>query len=146
MKSILAGIAFTLCALPGLADVIRVESTMPVTETADALQAAIEGAGARVFARVNHGAGAESVGKDIGASELLVFGNPAIGTPAMEADRLAGLYLPLKVLVYEADNKVWLAYEDPKTLFDGLEIPQDAEFIGKMNGALQKLTSAAASQ
>lgn len=146
MKSLLAGIALTLSALPALADIIRVESALPVEETANALQSAVEGAGARVFARINHGEGAESVGADIGASELLVFGNPAIGTPAMEADRRAGLYLPLKVLVYEAEGKVWLAYEDPKMLFEGLEIPHDAEFIGKMSGALQKLTSVAASQ
>lgn len=147
MKSIIAGLAFTLSALPGLADVMRVESAASVAQTTDALQAAVEGAGARVFARVDHGAGAASVGADIGASQLLIFGNPAIGTPAMQADPLAGLYLPLKVLVYEdQDGKVWLAYDDPAAMFEGLEIASEAEFIGKMTGALQKLTSMAATQ
>jgi uncharacterized protein (DUF302 family) len=80
----------------------------------------------------------------IGASQLLIFGNPALGTPAIKADPLAGLYLPLKVLVYEDDEGVWLTYEPPAEMFEDLSIPGDAEVIQKMTGALGKLTAAAA--
>ena len=81
----------------------------------------------------------------LGASELLIFGNPALGTPVMQADPLAGLYLPLKVLAYEdADGAVWLAYEAPAETFDDLAVPKDAEALAKMAGALGKLTAAAA--
>lgn len=138
--------AVLLAALPAEAgEIVRVESTRDVVATADALQAAVEGAGARVVARVDHGAGAESVGADIGGSQLLIFGNPALGTPAMQADRLAGLYLPLRMLVYEdAEGKVWLAYEEPAETLDDLEIPADADFLVRMSGALKTLAAAAA--
>lgn len=127
-------------------DIVRVETDHSVSDAADKLVAAVEGAGAKVMARVDHGAGAQSVGADIGGSQLVIFGNPAIGTPAMQDARLAGLYLPLKVLVYEDEaGQVWLAYEAPSatlTKVDG--IPADAAYIAKMTGALGKLTAKAA--
>ncbi len=146
MKTALAALALAVSALPALADeIVRLESSRDVTATMDALQAAVEGAGATVFARIDHGAGARSVGSDVGDSQLLVFGNPALGTPAIEADRLAALYLPLKVLVFEdGEGKVWLAYETPAETLDDLAISSDAEVVAKMAGALQALTAAAA--
>ncbi len=145
MKYALAGMALALSAATANADdTMRVESSRDVPATMDALVAAVEGAGATVFARVDHGGGAVSVGADIGASELLIFGNPALGTPAIQADPLAGLFLPLKVLVYEDGDKVWLAYEAPEETFDDLDVPGDAEYLAKMTGALDKFTVAAA--
>lgn len=126
------------------ADVLKVSATGSVAEVMDRLEAAVTGAGATVFARVDHGAGAEQVGTPIGASQLLIFGNPALGTPAIKADPLAGLYLPLKVLAYEDADGVWLAYEAPAETFEDLSVPGDAEVIQKMTGALGKLTAAAA--
>lgn len=146
MKHLIAPLAALLIATPALADdIVRTETGKTVAEAADTLVETITGAGATVFARVNHGAGAESIGSDIGASELLIFGNPAIGTPAIADDRLAGLYLPLKILVYEdADGQVWMAYEKPEAMLDDLEgIDDDAEYIGKMAGALNNFVTKA---
>ncbi|NDR56594.1 DUF302 domain-containing protein [Aliiruegeria sabulilitoris] len=133
-------------ATPGLAeDIVSVRASGDVETTMDALEAAVGKAGATVFARVDHSGGAESVGMTLPGSQLLVFGNPMLGTPAMQDDPLAGLYLPLRVLVYEdGDGAVWLAYEDPAEMLDDLEIDDDAEYLGKMSGALSKLTAAAA--
>ncbi|WP_422027159.1 DUF302 domain-containing protein [Roseovarius sp.] len=136
-------------AAPGWADdddIVRVQAAGDVAATMAALEAAVEGAGATVFAKVDHGAGAEGAGLELGASQLLIFGNPQLGTPAMQANPLAGLYLPLKVLVYEdAGGQVWLAYEAPEETLDDLEgIDDDAAYIGKMTGALSKLTKKAA--
>ncbi len=146
MKSLLiAGAIAMTTALPAAAELISVESNKPVAETLDALEAALANAGATVFARVDHAAGAEKVGLEIADSQLLVFGNPKLGTPAMQADPRAGLFLPLKVLAYEDGNgQVFLTYEDPADMLAGLDIATDAPFIAKMQGALGKLTAAAA--
>ncbi|WP_135501650.1 DUF302 domain-containing protein [Roseovarius aestuariivivens] len=127
-------------------DILKVKAAGDVPATMDALQAAVEGAGATVFARVDHAGGAASVEMDLAPSQLLIFGNPKLGTPAMQDDPLAGLFLPLKVLVYEdADGQVWLAYENPKETLDDLGgISDDAGYIAKMQGALGKLTGKAA--
>ena len=127
-------------------DILKVKAAGDVPATMDALEAAVEGAGATVFARVDHSGGASSVGMEIPASQLLIFGNPKLGTPAMIDDPLAGLFLPLKVLVYEdGQGQVWLAYEDPEETLDDLPgISDDAGYIAKMRGALGKLTGKAA--
>ena len=149
MKQLLAGMALAIMAQGVQAsedDIMRVSASGDVTTTMDALQTAVEGAGATVFARVDHAGGAEAVGMDLASSQLLIFGNPKLGTPAMQDDALAGLFLPLKVLVYEdAEGQVWLAYEDPEeTLEDLPGISDDAGYIAKMRGALGKLTAKAA--
>jgi uncharacterized protein (DUF302 family) len=140
----LAGAIALATALPAAAELVTLQSQKSVGETMDALQAAVEGAGATVFARVDHAAGAQNAALELSPSQLLIFGNPKLGTPAMQADMRAGLYLPLKVLAFEdADGQVWLTYEDPAEMLAGLEIPADAAFIGKMPGALDKRTSKA---
>ena len=132
-------------AMPAFAGLVTVPSSKSVTETADALAAAIEGAGAKVVARVDHQKAAAGADLEMGEAQVLIFGNPKIGTPAMQADIRAALYLPLKVLVYaDADGNTQLTYDDPAAMFEGLDIPADAEFVKVMTGALGKLTGKAA--
>ncbi|TCO71254.1 DUF302 domain-containing protein [Rhodovulum euryhalinum] len=140
--------ALVLPALPAAANadgVVRITSAFSVARTVDALEAVIGKAGATVFARINHGGGAAAAGIEMADSELVVFGNPRLGTPAMQADPLAGLFLPLRVLVYgDGQGQTWIAYEDPGAMLDDLNIPDDAPYLAQMRGALQNLTMAAA--
>jgi uncharacterized protein (DUF302 family) len=106
----------------------------------------VTGAGATVFARVDHAKGAESVGKSIPDAQLLIFGNPALGTLAMEGDIRAGLVLPLRVLAFtDADGVTQMTWTPAEDLFAGLDIAADAEVIAKINGALNGLTDKAMS-
>lgn len=149
MKSLYLSGFMALCtALPAFAgpdDIIKVKTEKSVSDAIDALEAAVTNAGATVFVRVDHAAGAASIDMDLDDAQLLVFGNPALGTPAMQMDPLAGLFLPLKVLGYsDASGQTWLVYEDPEETLDDLNIPDNAEVITKMRGAMKKLTGAAA--
>lgn len=139
-------LAAALAAAPALADghMMRVEASGSVAEAADRLEAAVSGAGAKVFARVNHGGGAASVDMELADSELLIFGNPKLGTPVLQADIRSGLVLPLRVLVYDDDGQTVFIYETPGAMLSSYDVPADAEAIGKMAGALGKLTGAAA--
>jgi len=144
MKTLMAAAAFTLAALPAPAEIVEVAAAGDVPATMDAIEAAVTGAGATVFARVDHAGGAASVDMALAPSQLLIFGNPKLGTPAMQDDMLAGLYLPLKVLVYEdAEGKTWLAYDNPADMLGELGIAADAGYVATMTGALGKLTGAA---
>lgn len=132
-------------ALPvAAADLIRKTSPHSVAITMDRLQAAVEGAGATVFARVDHAAGAAKVEMTLAPAQVLIFGNPKLGTPAMLADITAGLDLPLRVLVHEAtDGSVQVVYRAPAALAEDHAIPGDTKVLGIMTGALGKLTDAA---
>lgn len=132
-------------AAPAAADIDRVSAEGSVAEVADRLEAAVSEAGATVFARVDHGGGAAEAGPELADAQLLIFGNPQIGTPAMQDDIRAGLFLPLKLLVHaDADGGTWITWEEPEETFDDLEIDDDAAYLGKMESALQGFADAAA--
>ncbi|WP_050528590.1 DUF302 domain-containing protein [Pseudorhodobacter aquimaris] len=144
MKHYVAATLLAVSATTAWAENITKPSPLSVDETIDRLEAAATGAGATVFARVDHAEGAESVGKSIPDATLLVFGNPALGTVAMEADLRAGLELPLRVLAYQdGDGNTQVVYSPAEDLFAGLDIPADAEVVAKVNGALKALTDKA---
>jgi len=146
MRRWIAGVMLVLIGGQALAtndDIVRVLAAGTVVSTMDALENAVTGAGATVFARIDHAGGASNAGMALDPSQVLIFGNPKLGTPAMQDDPLAGLFLPLKVLVYrDGAGQVWLAYEDPSDMFDGLGgITPEAGYVQKMTGALGKLTA-----
>ncbi len=145
MKYLIAAALIGLSTQAFAEDMMK-SSPLSVSETIDGLEAAVNSAGATVFARINHAAGAQSVGKSIPDAELLIFGNPALGTLAMEADIRAGLVLPLQVLAYaDADGNTQMTWTPAEDLFAGLDIAPDAEVVTKINGALNMLTDKAMS-
>lgn len=132
--------------LPGLAAAEMVEKVSPhsVPETIDRLEEAVEAAGATVFARVDHAAGAERVEMDLRPSQLLIFGNPKLGTPAMQEAQSVGLDLPLRVLAYaDGEGVARLLYHAPADLAEAHGLPADAPYLAQMAGALDKLTGKA---
>ena len=95
--------------------VIRIKSLHSVGATVDKLESALKSKGVTIFKRVSHSDGAAKVGLELRPTELLIFGNPKIGTPLMQCGQLAALDLPQKALVYEdAEGQVWFAYNDPE--------------------------------
>lgn len=146
MKRTLAGaaIAAMMAVAAQAGEMIEKTSAYSVSETVDRLAGAVEGAGAKIFARVDHAAGAASVDARLRPTEMLMFGNPKLGTPAMQISQSAGLDLPLRVVVFEKeDGTVILAYHSPASLAADHGIPEDADVIAKMTGALDKLTNKA---
>jgi uncharacterized protein (DUF302 family) len=93
---------------------ITLASAHDVGTTLDRLTAALAAKGVTVFARIDHAAGAASVGLPLRPTTLVIFGNPAAGTPLMQAAQTAGIDLPLKALVWQSvDGSTQLTYNDP---------------------------------
>jgi uncharacterized protein (DUF302 family) len=94
---------------------ISVKSANSVSETISRLEATAKEKGLKIFARIDHAAGAAKIGKLLRPTELLIFGNPKGGTPLMECAQTVGIDLPLKALAWEdAAGQVWLGYNDPQ--------------------------------
>jgi uncharacterized protein (DUF302 family) len=126
------------------AEMITKTSPSSVEVTLDRLEAAVTGAGAKVFARIDHAKGAASVDEELRPTQMLMFGNPKLGTPLMQAQQSAGLDLPLRVVAYEdADGHVQLSYHAPDSIAATHGVASDAPVIGKMTGALDALTNKA---
>jgi uncharacterized protein (DUF302 family) len=97
------------------------------------------------IARIDHAAGAQSVDMELRPTQLLIFGNPKLGTPLMQANRAIGLDLPMKVLAWqEADGTVKVAYTAPAALAKRHGISDQDKIVETMTKALDGLTKAAA--
>ena len=111
----------------------------------DKLEAIVKEKGFTVFARIDHAAGAAKVGKSLRPTQLLIFGNPQVGTALISSNQSAGLDLPIRVVAWEdASGQVWLGYTAPAALAGRHGITDRDPVIEKMTGALGKLTDAAA--
>lgn len=123
---------------------VKKQSPHSVAKTLDRLTSIMQNKGITIFARVDHQAGAKRVDLELKPTQLLIFGNPRLGTPLMQANREIGVALPLKVLAWEGDDgKVWLAYTKPDVLKSRYNITGKDEVFKKMTGALDNLTNAA---
>ena len=115
-----------------------------VSETVTRLTGAIEKAGATLFATVDHAAGAKAIGEDMNEMTLVMFGNPTIGTPLMQAAPAAGLDLPIRVLIWDYGGNTRIGYLKPETLKARYDISGADQALAMMGNALGKLTDAAA--
>jgi uncharacterized protein (DUF302 family) len=101
-------------------------SAHSVDETVGRLKAILEAKGVTVFALVDHSGEAEKAGMKMPPTKLLIFGNPAAGTPLMVAAPSVAIDLPLKVLVAEdAAGRVSLSWNDPAWLHSRHGFPAD---------------------
>jgi len=116
-------------------------SPFSVQETLDRLQKVLAAKGIRLFAFVDHSGEAEKAGLAMPPTKLLIFGNPAAGTPVMLASPSAALDLPLKILVsQDLSGAVQISWNSPAWLQQRHGIP-DA-FL-KVLAAPEVLTAAA---
>lgn len=126
--------------------IIKKASAHNVTDTIDRLEAVLNSKGLTVFTRVNHAAGAKNVGIDMADSELIIFGNPKLGTPLMLENPEMGLDLPLKALAYtDSAGQTFLTYTAPSELKMRHGITENSPVIDKITGALDAMTSKAVS-
>jgi uncharacterized protein (DUF302 family) len=104
--------------------IIDLPSKYSVAETGNRLESLLKSKGIKVFARIDQATEAKAVGLSMSPTELLVFGDPRVGTPLMERYPSIGIDLPLKALAWEsADRRVWLSYNSPEYLMERHQLP-----------------------
>jgi len=123
---------------------ISIKSSHDVQRTADSLENTLRGKGMTVFIRINHAEGAQKVGKELRPTELLIFGNPKVGTPLMQCSQSVAIDLPQKALIWEDEaGHVWLSYNDPRYLAKRHGITECVNVIKKIEKALSNFAHAA---
>jgi uncharacterized protein (DUF302 family) len=128
------------------ADELTIRSSKySVKESVDRLTAALKDKGITPVARVDHAAAAKGDGLELKPTEVLLFGNPRLGTPLMQANRHVAIDLPMKVLVWEDDGgKVWIGYTPVETLKMRYKIEGRDDVLKSMAGALEAFVGSAA--
>jgi uncharacterized protein (DUF302 family) len=121
----------------GAEGLIAMKSSHSVSATADKLTSLLKDKGMTVMNRISHSDGAASVDLALRPTELVIFGNPKVGTPLMQCTQSVAIDLPQKALIWEDESgQVWLGYNDPMYLKQRHDIQGCDEVLKKIAGAL----------
>jgi uncharacterized protein (DUF302 family) len=85
-------------------------SPRSVADTVTRFTGLLSAKGVKLFAVIDQSAEARQAGLRLRDTTLVIFGNPAAGTPVMDAAPLAALDLPLKVLVWDDAGQTRVTY------------------------------------
>jgi uncharacterized protein (DUF302 family) len=91
-------------------------SPRSVTATVSRLTGIMAAKGMKVFAVIDQSAEAREAGLQLRETTLVIFGNPAAGTPVMDAAPLAALDLPLKILIWADGSRTNVTYYSPAAI------------------------------
>ena len=123
---------------------ISKKSHYSVKVTLDKLENVLRKKGITIVTRWSHDAGAKKVGIPLRPTELLIFGNPKLGSHFFTSNQTAGIDLPMKALAWkDKKGQVWLTYNDPAYIASRHSIGDRPKIVKKMTGALNKLTNVA---
>ena len=149
MKKLLITVLVSLIATAANAadGLVTLQSAHSVDETADRLVKVLNKKGMTVFTRIDHAAGAAKVDKNLRPTQVVIFGNPKVGTPLMKCAQSIAIDLPQKALIHEdAAGKVWYSYNDPAYLANRHSLSGCEEVLKKVSGALGKFAAKATSK
>lgn len=97
-------------------DIVTKRSAWSVADTVARLELVLAARELKLFIVIDHSGEAQAVGLHLRDTKLVIFGSPAAGTPVMDADPLAALDLPLKVLVWSDGLQTNVSYTAPTAL------------------------------
>jgi uncharacterized protein (DUF302 family) len=123
---------------------VRVASEDSVAETMDRLAGAVDRRGIQVFARIDHAGGARAAGLELADEEVLIFGDPRVGTLLMQSDPEVGYDLPLRVLVRDAAGETAIEYRPVAEAAKSYDLGDQDAVIERIDGLLAQLAAEAA--
>lgn len=140
----LAGVAIATWGNPYFSDMAIAQTGLVVTEsphsvadTVELLEDRLTNKGLNIFGKVDHAQGAASVNMDLPPTQVVIFGNPAAGTPLMQCSRTVAIDLPQKMLVWEEDDRTFVAFNDPAYLNGRHDLADCEEALAGIGHALQ---------
>jgi len=95
----------------------------------------------KILLELDHSKNASSVDLELNPTKSIMFGNPKLGTPLMQAGPTVSIDLPQKIVVY-ADNSTSskIAYNDPQYLKSRHGIEDKDEVLTTISNALNNIT------
>ena len=98
----------------------------------------------KVFGVIDHAKNAADVDMEMLPAQLIVFGNPTVGTELMNTNPLIGLDLPLKLLVWEdREGVVWISYNSAEAMQKRHNLPEHNEQFNNIKRLLKELAQEA---
>ena len=100
-----------------------------------------------IFKSLSHSDGAKNVGIELRETQLIIFGNPKVGSPLLQCQQSVAIDLPQKMIIWKDDqSRVWVSYNDPRYLEKRHLITGCEDVLVKIEKALSGFASYAATQ
>jgi len=126
--------------MAGLEAYIVQESLYSVPTTVGKIQTFLNGKEIQIFAVIDHSGEAKKAHLVLEDEQLLVFGDPKVGTYLMQENPAIGLDLPLKILVWkDAKGLTQVAYLNPLVFKERYHIEKNSSILDKMAQSLDHL-------
>jgi uncharacterized protein (DUF302 family) len=120
---------------------IKKKSGYSVQETIDKLEILLKEKEIAIFSKINHYQNAKDIGLEMNESQVILFGNPKIGTLMMQNNIFMSLDLPLKIAVIQDDSgNVWVIYNSTKLLTERYGF-SDSAIMEKVDTLLENITN-----
>lgn len=103
---------------------IRFAVSLTVDEAADKLIAAIAAYPMGLVAHANGQANCAKKGIAVPADQVLEVFRPDFAVKVWQAEKAAGIDIPLRIHLYEADARTWVAYRPAVEVFKPYANPQ----------------------
>ncbi|MDY0223479.1 MAG: DUF302 domain-containing protein [Desulfobacterium sp.] len=148
-KTILTTLLILSIAIHGNAadGLVNVQSTFDVKETATRLERILNERGMTVTNRIMHSESAGKVGIALRDTELIIFGNPEVGSLLMQCQQSVAIDLPLKALIWQDEKgTVWISYNDPRYLKKRHNITGCEKVLAKIEKALAGIARSASTE
>ena len=114
-------------------------SKLSVDETAAKLKTLLQTRNIKLFAHIDHSAAAKENGMELSDEQVLIFGDPKVGTHLMQEDPAIGFELPLRMLIWNEDGTK-VAYREPLAYLEEFNINRNRAIIEKMSVLMDTLS------
>jgi uncharacterized protein (DUF302 family) len=129
---------------PPATGLTTVVSASSFDSTLARLERAAVGRGLTIAAKIDHSAAAKRANLTLRPTTLVIAGNPAAGTPLMQADQTMGVELPLRFLVWTGeDGRVRVSYDPINAIAARHSLTGRDELLTRMTGAIEAIVGAA---
>ncbi|MGH3933851.1 MAG: DUF302 domain-containing protein [Pseudonocardiaceae bacterium] len=119
-------------------------SNASVEESIARYRQAFADRGLMPVATVDHAMGAASIRAQLPPTQITFVGNPAVGTPLLQASQTIGIDLPVRYLAWEDAGTVRVAYPDIRALAQRHGVTGASEALTTIEKATASFTATAA--
>jgi uncharacterized protein (DUF302 family) len=120
---------------------ITVKSKFSVKATLDLIESNIKSQNGVIFCRIDQRQAAETAGLigELDDNELLLFGNPKVGTGLMIENGSVSFELPLRAASWKKDDIVYLSVSNPSALEVPYGLTAKKEVLQKMTENIMQM-------
>ena len=123
------------------------KSEYSVNETITRLKNTLSQKNFKIFNHIDHAAGAHKNNIALRDTQLVIFGNPKIGSQLMRCSQTVAIDLPQKALVWkDKDDTVWLSFNEPKYLVQRHSLAGCEQLVTKITAALTNIANSVTSK